>query len=90
MASTRHELWLTQKEVERAARAQDLREAPRRAALERAQESNALGTEKPTGGAEAADSDRRSRAEEGESEDSFSENALFDPATKRLNREREQ
>jgi hypothetical protein len=89
MASTRHELWLTQKEVERAARAQDLHEAPRRAALERARENDAPGTEKPTGGAEARDSDARSRAEEGESGYSFSQNALFDPATKRLNRVRE-
>jgi hypothetical protein len=80
MASTRNELWLTQKEVERAARSQDLREAPKRAMLDRAQEGDSLGTIVPTGGAEARgqEDDRANRYQ-------FSQDDLFDPTTKKLN-----
>ena len=85
MASTRHQLWLTQKEVERAARSQDLREAPKRAMLDRAEENGSLGTETPTGGAEA-----QGRDDAAGNGYAFSEDALFDPATKRLNGVREQ
>ncbi len=81
MASTRHELWLTQKEVERAARSQDLHEAPKRAMLDRAEEDNSEGTIVPTGGAEAHGQESGSATGY-----SFSEDVLFDPTTKRLNR----
>ncbi len=89
MASTRHELWLTQKEVERAARSQDLREAPKRAMLDRAEEDNSEGTIVPTGGAEAHG--QQNGPENGlGSGYSFSEDMLFDPVTKRLNRVQQQ
>jgi hypothetical protein len=81
MASTRHQLWLTQKEVERAARSQDLREAPKRAMLDRAEEDNSEGTIVPTGGAEAHG--EKNGPANGYS---FSEDVLFDPTTERLNR----
>jgi hypothetical protein len=81
MASTRNQLWLTQKEVERAARSQDLHEAPKRAMLDRAEEDDAEGTIVPTGGAEA-----HGQENDVTSGYSFSEDVLFDPATKRLNR----
>ena len=85
MASTRHQLFLTQKEVERAARSQDLREAPKRAMLDRAEEDDSEGTIVPTGGAEAHGQ------ENGEGNGfSFSEDVLFDPAAKRLNRVQQQ
>jgi hypothetical protein len=86
MASTRHALWLTQKEVERAARSQDLREAPKRAMLDRAEEDDSLGTETPTGGAEAhGQGNIDSPHGYG-----FSEDGLFDPTTKGLNRVHQQ
>jgi hypothetical protein len=78
MASTRHQLWLTQNEVQRGARSQDLREAPKRAMLDRAEEDDAQGTLVPTGGAEA-----HGQVNGGEDD-------LFDPATKRFNRAQEQ
>jgi hypothetical protein len=81
MASTRHQLWLTQKEVERAARRQDLSEAPKRAMLDRAEEGDALGTIGPTNGAEAH-GEENGRANSYQ----FSEDDLFDPTTKKLNR----
>jgi hypothetical protein len=81
MASTRSQLWLTQKEVERAARSQDLHEAPKRAMLDRAEEDDAQGTVAPTGGAEAHGQNNESPHGFG-----FSEDVLFDPTTKRLNR----
>jgi hypothetical protein len=85
MASIQSKLFLAQKEVARAARDQDLREVPKRALLDRAEEVQAEGTIKPTGGAEA-------HGQEGGSKNgySFSEDVLFDPTTKRLNRVQEQ
>jgi hypothetical protein len=85
MASTRHQLWLTQKEVERGARSQDLREAPKRAALDRAEEDDSPGTIVPTGGAEA-----HGQENGGANGYSFSEEVLFDPTTKKLNRVQQQ
>jgi hypothetical protein len=85
MASTESKLFLAQKEVARAARVQDLREVPKRAALDRAEEVQAEGTIKPTGGAEARGQENGSG-----SGYSFSEDSLFDPTTKRLNRAHEQ
>ncbi len=85
MASTRHQLFLTQQEVERAARSQDLREAPRRAMLDRAEENDAEGAIVPTGGAEA-----RGQIDDSANGFAFSEELLFDPTTRRLNRVREQ
>ena len=85
MASTRHQLFLTQKEVERAARSQDLREAPKQAMLDRAQENDAQGTIVPTGGAEAHGQENGTG-----SGFSFSEDALFDPAARGLNRAQQQ
>jgi hypothetical protein len=81
MASTQSKLFLAQKEVARAARDQDLSEVPKRALLDRAEEVQADGTIKPTGGAEARGQ---------ENGYSFSEDSLFDPTTKRLNRVQEQ
>jgi hypothetical protein len=81
MASTRSQLWLTQKEVERGARSQDLREAPKRALLDRAEENDSEGTVTPTGGAEAHGEENGA-----ESGYSFNQDVLFDPTTKRLNR----
>jgi len=81
MASTESKLFLAQKEVARAARVQDLREVPKRALLDRAEEVQADGTIKPTGGAGA----------QGQGSGySFSEDELFDPTSKQLNRAQEQ
>jgi hypothetical protein len=85
MASTESKLFLAQKEVARAAREQDLREVPKRAALDRAEEVQAEGTIKPTGGAEA-----RGQENGPTSGFTFNEDSLFDPTTKRLNRVQEQ
>jgi hypothetical protein len=81
MASMQNKLFLAHKEVARAAREQDLREVPKRAALDRAEEAQADGSIKPTGGAEAHGQ---------ENGYSFSQDVLFDPTTKQLNRVREQ
>jgi hypothetical protein len=85
MASNRHQLWLTQQEVERAARSQDLREAPKRALLDRAEENDAEGTIVPTGGAEA-----NGQIDDADNGYSFNQDVLFDPTTRRLNRVHEQ
>jgi hypothetical protein len=81
MASIQSKLFLAQKEVARAARDQDLREVPKRASLDRAEEAQAQGTIKPTGGAEARGQ---------ENGYSFSEDELIDPTTKQMNRAQEQ
>jgi len=85
MASTESKLFLAQKEVARAARVQDLREVPKRALLDRAEEVQADGTIKPTGSTRMGPG-----AQDQGSGYSFSEDELFDPTTKQRNRAQEQ